>query len=127
MRKPTYPVVINTFGYKYDCDLVFEVEYKGKRLYTACGSINQSIAEKIGLDIKVVEYFGACVYHNIHYSAHDGYPIQINGIDVKDFLDEIAKPEEERLLWEEIYKEAGYKDIDDLFNEIDLNIIIIDI
>lgn len=66
----------------------------GKFLYTGVQSVLSDAAEKKGLACKRVHYYGACIYANINERAHDGFPIQIDGVSVADFLDKIATEKE---------------------------------
>jgi hypothetical protein len=66
----------------------------GKFLYTGVQSILSVCAKKKGVPCKTVHYYGACIFFNINDRAHDGFPIQIDGVSVADFLDKIATKQE---------------------------------
>lgn len=71
----------------------------GKYCYRGVGSIWAEVAKKRGWKCEVVDFYGACIYANIADRAHEGLPIEINGIKVSTFLDKIAKYEEELEFW----------------------------
>jgi len=92
-----YPKVIQTDGYK--CFEGFSIQVtlpSGKFVYTGIKSDFEGLARKIGLECKTVHFFGCCISSGINDRAHDNFPIQIDGVDVKDFLDQIATMEEYR-------------------------------
>ncbi|MEK7569245.1 MAG: hypothetical protein AAB497_03995 [Patescibacteria group bacterium] len=68
----------------------------GKFWYTGVGSGAAASAARHGMECKVVGYYGACIYININDRAHDGFPIEIDGIEVSTFLDKIATDQEVR-------------------------------
>ena len=68
----------------------------GLRMYTGIASLDQREAEEQPekFKVKVIQFKGCCIYANINDRAHDGFPIEIDGVDVKNFLDEIATDQE---------------------------------
>jgi len=87
--------VINTDGYGTTEGSVLQVTLpNGKYFYTGINSLIAAIAERRGLDSKVVQYFGACNYFNINERAHEGYPIQIDEVSVTEFIEKISTGKE---------------------------------
>ena len=68
---------------------------KQKYWYTALDSVFSKQAKKYGWEVKTVHYFGACESHTINSCAHSKMPtIQINGVNVADFIDKLATEDE---------------------------------
>lgn len=83
--------VIETGGYETSEGLVDQITLpNGRFYYTAVNSIFSRSAKRKGWSRKTVEFFGACISTNINEMAHEGYPIQIDGVDIAAFLNEVA-------------------------------------
>ena len=67
----------------------------GKYCYTWIGSDAATQAIERGLVCKLVSVTGGAFYYEINKLAHEDCPrIQIDGVDVKDFIDKIATEDE---------------------------------
>lgn len=55
-------------------------------------------------EVKIVEYFGACMDLSINERAHLGFPIQIGEVSVADFIDKIATEKEWSKFLDQIIK-----------------------
>ena len=83
--------VIDTTGYGVDEGWADQITLpNGKFMYTGCASVNSTWAKEAGLKLKTVRYYGACIYANINQRAHENFPIEIDGVDIKTFLDKVA-------------------------------------
>lgn len=88
-------IVIYTEGYGTMEGHVAEITLPGgKRYYTGVSSIVAAAAKDRGWECRVVPFFGACIAVNLVDRAHTGFPIQVDGVSVADFVDEIATDEE---------------------------------
>jgi hypothetical protein len=93
--KSGHPIVISTIGYGISEGIAMQITLpSGKFLYTGIMSACETMAREQGLECKIVNYYGACIYSGVNDRAHDRFPIQIDGISVADFLDKIATEEE---------------------------------
>jgi len=88
-------IVIDVNGYDVSQGFVDQITYpNGYYEYTGVNSARSIIAAEKGWSVKTVEYFGACIPQNINLRAHNGFPIQIDGVNVKKFLNLIAAEDE---------------------------------
>jgi hypothetical protein len=88
-------IVVSTSGCRTSEGCATQITLpNGKFMYVGVSSIIEDVARKRGLECKVVRYFGACIYANINDRAHDKFPIQIDEVNVADFIEKIATKEE---------------------------------
>ncbi|MDD5396597.1 MAG: hypothetical protein PHW24_00890 [Candidatus Moranbacteria bacterium] len=88
-------VVVGTSGYGVSEGTATQITLpSGKFMYVGVSSLIENSAKKRGLECKVVRYFGACIYANINDRAYDKFPIQIDEVNVAEFIDKIATKEE---------------------------------
>lgn len=81
-------IVINTTGYGTSQGHAAQITLPtGKYMYTGIGSITEDWARGLNWEVKIVRYFGACIYANIADRAHDKFPIQIDEVSVADFIE----------------------------------------
>lgn len=66
----------------------------GRFYYAGVMSGVSERAKKEGLKCEIVHYFGASDYGGINQRAHMGFPIQINEVNVLDFIYKIAENNE---------------------------------
>ena len=89
--------VVRTAGFGTSEGLADQITLpNGKYYYTGVHSAHSWLAKERGWDVRVVRYFGACIYANINSRAHERFPIQIEEVDIKDFIDQVATEEEAR-------------------------------
>lgn len=67
-----------------------------KKRYTGANSLMSKQAKELGLNVKVVKFKGCCIYSNINDRANDKhhFPIEIDGINIYTFIDNIADDNE---------------------------------
>jgi|GEM_PF-6968751 len=88
-------IVIDTAGYDVFEGLTDQITLPtGKYFYSGRDSWYSLELRKSGLAVKTVKYYGACGNSDLNERAHGGFPVQVDGVSVKDFLDRIATPEE---------------------------------
>ena len=93
--------VINTGDYGVGEGFAIQITLpSGKYYYTGVGSLIAEKAKEKGLECKTVNFYGACIFSNINYLAHEKFPIQIDEVSVVDFIDKIATAEEGRSFFE---------------------------
>ena len=68
----------------------------GHKFYTGINSINTQIAKSHNLIVKTVTFKGCCISSNINERAKDvtQFPIEIEGINIYDFIDIVADEDE---------------------------------
>lgn len=66
----------------------------GKKYYTGVNSMNSVNAKGLGLTVKTITFKGCCIAENINNRAKE-FPIEIDGVDILTFIDEVADENEQ--------------------------------
>ena len=82
-------------GYKMNTGIAIRITLPSRKyIFAKIGSMLEARARRLELECEIVEFFGACIDANINYRAHEHFPIDIDGVSVTEFIDQIATLEE---------------------------------